>query len=90
LTLADGKLISYGDGWIREELANVCLKIENHYEELIELDIIDIKYDIVLGIDWLQEYNPTIDWKTRTLIFPEYSRGQRSGKPRLTSFAKAI
>jgi hypothetical protein len=68
----------------------VYLKIESHYEELIELDIINIKYDIVLEIDWLQKYNPIIDWKTKTLTFPECSRGQRSRKPRSTLFAKAI
>ena len=28
------------------------------------------KHDIVLGMSWLEQYNPTIDWKKLTISFP--------------------
>ena len=52
LKIADGLPVEYEDGWIREEIYNVRLRI-GHHEERISLDIITIKYDILLGMDWL-------------------------------------
>ena len=33
------------------------------------LDIIKIKYNIILGMEWLTQHNLIIDWKKRTLEF---------------------
>ena len=90
LTLADGTPISHGNGWVRRELHNVRLKLNDH-EESMNLDITDMKYDIVLGMAWLQKHNPEIDWKARVLKFPNCSHrneGVRS-TPKVP-FAKAI
>ena len=60
LTMADGTPVDHDEGWIRQELFRVNLSIQSH-EETISLDIVNIKYDIILGIAWLQEHNPIID-----------------------------
>ena len=47
--MADEKPVDYKNGWIRNELRNIQLTIEQ-YIEWISLDIVNIKYDIILGI----------------------------------------
>ena len=91
LNLADGTPTSYGDGWIRNELRAVSLDIQGHVES-IDLDILPIKYDILLGMAWLSTHNPLIKWKERVLEFPNCSPGCNKGdrsSPKVT-FAKAI
>ena len=41
--------MDHEDGWIRNELRDVQLTIEQ-YTERISLDIVNIKYDIILGM----------------------------------------
>ena len=89
--MADGTPADYDDGWIRKELRNVRLSINNH-EETTTLDIVKIKYDIILGMEWLTQHNPIIDWKKRTLEFPNCRHGTTT-EDRSSSkvpFAKAI
>ena len=49
LTMADGTPVDYEGGWIKKELREVELRIGTH-DEKITLDIMSIKYDIVLGM----------------------------------------
>ena len=58
--MADGKPVDHEDRWIRNELRDVQLTIEQHTER-ISLDIVNIKYDIILGMSWLRIHNPTIN-----------------------------
>ena len=60
LTLADGKPVEENGGRITEELTNVTLAIGTHHE-LRTFDIVQMQYDMVLGMDWLQEHNPEVD-----------------------------
>ena len=40
----------------------------------VTLDVTEIpKYDVVLGMAWLHQHNPQIDWRSRTLTFPSCS-----------------
>ena len=42
---------------------------------LIQLLVTNIgKHNIILGLPWLQEYNPVIDWKRGTMTIPERTR----------------
>ncbi|KIV85053.1 hypothetical protein PV11_00789 [Exophiala sideris] len=59
--LKDGTPVEYGGEWIRREIRDVRLEIEGHTEQ-IDLDIVSIKYDIILGMKWLQKQGPAIDW----------------------------
>jgi hypothetical protein len=91
LSMADGTPVDYGDGKITQELRNIELNIAGHRERMT-LDIIRIKYDVVLGMAWLQTHNPDIDWKARILKFPKYSHGNDKGdgsSPKVP-FMKAI
>ena len=58
--MADGTPVNYGGGWINQELRNIELNIAG-YLKRITLDIIMIKYNIMLGMAWLQTHNPDIN-----------------------------
>ncbi|SLM37229.1 Aspartic peptidase domain, partial [Lasallia pustulata] len=63
---ANGKFMEF----VTKQLHEIPMTIGKHTER-ISLDIVDLpKYDVVLGMAWLHDHNPTIDWKTRTLEFP--------------------
>lgn len=91
LETADGSPMGNDNGWIRKEMRQVPFTIGQHHET-ITLDMVSIKYDVVLGMEWLHEHNPTIHWKTRTLEFPNCSHGNEKGErstPKVP-FTKAI
>jgi len=59
LALADGSATGQ-TGRIDEETIPIFLKIGKH-KEIIVLDIVNIKYDIILGIPWLEHHDPMIN-----------------------------
>ena len=79
LNMADGTPMDYEGGWVRHEIRETRLDISNH-TELITLDVAPIKYDIILGMKWLQEHSPQIDWKQRILRFSECNHRKRGKK----------
>ena len=90
LDMADSNLIKRDQGWVKKELWDIQLQIQG-YKENIALDIVDIKYDVILGMEWLAQHNPVIDWKKRTLEFPNCSHGQMETRSvSKVPFAKAI
>src|SRR4051794_29729116 len=39
---------------------------------------------IILGLSWLEKYNPSIDWKLQRMSFPiKHSKSKPSRKPRI-------
>ena len=63
---ADGTLNA---GGAIEGFAEVRLVIGDHAER-IELAVTNLgKFDVFLGLDWLKNHNPSIDWNTSTLTF---------------------
>ena len=70
LTLADGSPVRKERGQIKTETTPLLLRIEEHYEEIV-LDVLGIKYDVILGKAWLSHHNPTINWKTHVLEFQD-------------------
>jgi len=68
LSMANGQTSE----WVKHEL-RATLRI-GEYENTVTLDITKIpKYDVVLGMAWLHDHNPQIDWKRRMLTFPSCS-----------------
>ena len=59
LALADGSAAGQ-TGRIGEETIPTFLEIGKHMETIV-LDIVDIKYDIILGIPWLEHHDPMIN-----------------------------
>jgi len=81
LGLADG---SHADhGMITRETVGLAMNIEEH-QEVISFDVFDSSWDAVLGIPWLEKWNPQIDWRHKTLKFPEEGR-RISGRLVLTT-----
>ena len=42
------------------------LAVDSH-EEVISLNVVAVSYPIILGLDWLRQHNPHIDWETADL-----------------------
>jgi transposase InsO family protein len=58
-----------GETTITHEVTKVTLRIQDHQEEL-DLDVFGLAtHDIILGLPWLREHNPRIDWKSKTFSF---------------------
>jgi hypothetical protein len=58
-----------GETNITHEVTGVTLSIQDHQENL-DLDVFGLAtHDIILGIPWLREHNPRIDWKSREFSF---------------------
>src|SRR5260221_10490303 len=47
-------------------LANLCIQDQCEYKTI---GIIDMNCDLILGIDWLQQHNPSIDWESHQISF---------------------
>jgi hypothetical protein len=57
------------DGIMVKEIILIPVDIQGHWER-VNFDIIRIStYDAVLGLLWLEKYNPAINYKDRTIIF---------------------
>lgn len=49
----------------------VILSIERHKEEMEAFITPYLKYDLVLGLPWLEKHNPYVNWKENTITFGE-------------------
>jgi predicted aspartyl protease len=68
VVLADEKPMEYGNGMIRIETESTKLKIAG-IECQIVIDIMDLgELDMLIGYDWLDAYNPAIDWRMKTIL----------------------
>jgi len=80
LTVANGKPMP-GESTVTHEVRRVPLHIQTH-QEVIDLHVIDLaSKDIILGLPWLQEHNPVIDWKNRKLMFRCCGTDATTSKP---------
>ena len=56
---------------VTEETVPLSLVTQRHREDII-LDVVEMaNHHIVLGMPWLRQHNPVIDWKTRVLRFEQ-------------------
>jgi Retroviral aspartyl protease len=85
LTTADGTPLG-NTGRVCQETEPMTLDLEDHRETLV-LDVVDIKHDIILGIPWLKDHNPEINWRKRTISFPKCDH---SNPKKEVAFTKAI
>ena len=80
LSAADGEAFKYDDGLVLRETAPLLVTIQNRQERL-ECDIADISgYDLILGIPWLRESNPRVNWRTGQLQWDTPGRDLASEK----------
>ena len=65
----DGKPVTYNNGIVSRETQQLPLSI-GRYTEKTQFDITDAPgCDVVLGLPWLMESNPTINWSSETIQF---------------------
>ena len=65
----DGKPVTYNNGIVSRETQQLPLSI-GRYTEKTQFDITDAPgCDMVLGLPWLMESNPTINWSSGTIQF---------------------
>jgi hypothetical protein len=56
-------------GTVAKETIPISIDIQGHWER-VNFDITRTNtYDAVLGLSWLEKYNPTINYKNRIIIF---------------------
>jgi hypothetical protein len=68
VVLADEKPMEYGNGMIRMETESTKLKIAGIECQMV-IDIMDLgELDMLIGYDWLDAYNPAIDWRMKTIL----------------------
>ena len=67
IEVIDGRPLVSGD--VIHETIPLDIILEGHHS-IIAFNVIKSSSNpIVLGLSWLNKYNPTIDWKTRRLVF---------------------
>ena len=65
----DGKPVTYNNGMVSRETQQLPLSI-GRYTEKTQFDITDAPgCDMVLGLLWLIESNPIINWSSETIQF---------------------
>ena len=79
-------------GLITAESGTIPLNVLNHLE-YINLDVTSLGgYDVVLGIPWLKNHNPNINWRTETLesfdCNCDGTSGRSQGKARNTHLSR--
>jgi hypothetical protein len=56
-------------GIVTKKITLISVDIQGHWER-VNFDVTRISiYDAVLGLPWLAQYNPTINYKDRTMVF---------------------
>jgi hypothetical protein len=61
--------VTYNNGMVSRETQELPLSIGRHTEKT-QFDITDAPgCDVVLGLPWLKESNPTINWSSDTIQF---------------------
>ena len=69
LQAIDGKPVTYNQGLVEEETEAILLRI-GRYRGMIQYDITESPgSDVVLGLPWLKEANPYINWRKETIWF---------------------
>jgi hypothetical protein len=54
---------------VAKEITPISVDIQGHWER-VNFDVTRTStYDAVLGLPWLAQYNPTINYKDRTMVF---------------------
>jgi hypothetical protein len=68
VVLADEKPMEYGNGMMRLETESTKLRIAG-IECHIDIGIMELgDLDMLIGYDWLDTYNPAIDWRIKTIL----------------------
>ena len=69
LQAIDGKPVTYNQGMVVDETEEIPLRI-GRYRRMLQYDITEAPgSDVVLGLPWLKEANPYINWKAETIWF---------------------
>lgn len=85
ITLADGSKQSAGS------IVNAAsLRIGSYTDQLDFVSLPLVGYDVILGMPWLDHYNPSIDWKSRKMKFVGEDGKQHDIKCTAGSPAKSV
>lgn len=63
ITAVDGRPIA--TGLVTHDVVT-SLRLQAH-SEVISLGVVSVRYPVILGLDWLQRHNPSVDWARRQL-----------------------
>ena len=75
LTVVDGTPLNQDEGMVKEETLPLMSQIHGKDLGRITFDLVSIPHEVILGIPWLEKFNPSIDWISQKItIGKEKSR----------------
>ncbi len=75
LKVIDGTPISSGSITSNTPMLKLGISLgETTFSNTVTLDIIPMKYPVILGLPWLKKHDPVIDWKNLALSFSKNSK----------------
>lgn len=54
---------------VNEHLPGTRLNVSGGYNDRVDLKVVSMQYDVILGKPWLAKYNPCINWRKNEIIF---------------------
>ena len=67
----DGHMLS--SGAITKAIVPLILQLRDHQEVLTFYIITSPRHPVILGLSWLKEHNPVVNWCNRSITFPHTS-----------------
>src|SRR5690349_8193708 len=87
LRLVDGQPISSNGGGVTHETVPLTMITADGHKERIQFDIVHMdNHACILGVPWLRQHNPQIDWRKRRVLLSQcqcerISTGKKREKP---------
>ena len=67
LTVVDGTPLNQDKGMVKEETQPLMSQIHGKDLGRITFDLVSIPHEVILGIQWLEKVNPSIDWNSQKI-----------------------
>ena len=64
LTVVDGTPLNQDEGMVKKETLPLISQIHGKDLGRITFDLMSIPHEVILGIQWLEKVNPSIDWNS--------------------------
>ena len=70
LSVIDGTPINQDAGNVSVETTPLTMDMHRGHTEVIRLDVVSMgNHQLVLGMPWIRQHNPTIDWIKESIVF---------------------
>ena len=67
LTVVDRTPLNQDEGMVKKETLPLMSQIHGKDLGCITFDLVSISHEVILGIPWLEKFNPSIDWNSQKI-----------------------